>query len=138
MPLANIDKLNHMAAARGNPFRVLVVDDEKWVQDIFRDFFELTEAFDVDIADTGEEAIRKVSSNRYDLITLDLIMPEISGLDVLATIKEITPHVPVMIVTGNATEKIVNQAGLLGACSVLYKPLMLENFISELMATLSR
>lgn len=138
MPLASIERLNSLANQRGNPFRVLIVDDEKWVQDVFRDFFDLTEAFEVDIADTGEEAIRKVSANRYDLITLDLIMPEISGLEVLETIKRVTPQVPVMVITGNATEKIINQAGMLGACSVLFKPLMLENFISELMTTLSR
>jgi hypothetical protein len=43
-----------------------------------------------------------------------------------------------MIITGNATEKLVNQAGVLGACRVMYKPVMLESFISEMMSTLDR
>lgn len=138
MALGYIEELNRMAQERGNPFNILIVDDERWVQDVFRDFCELTDAFNVDMADGGKEAIQKAKSNEYDLITLDLIMPEVSGLEVLTAIKEVSPHVPVMVITGNATEKIVNQAGVLGACSVMYKPIMLENFIAELMATLSR
>ncbi len=136
MPLACIEKLNEMAEKRGNPFRVLIVDDEKWVQDVFKDFCALTDAFTVDMADNGADAVEKARTNQYDLITLDLIMPEMSGLEVLEAIKEVSPHVPVMIITGNATEKIVNKAGIMGACSIMYKPIMLENFISEVMATL--
>lgn len=138
MALGYIEELNRMAQERGNPFNILIVDDERWVQDVFRDFCELTDAFNVDMADGGKEAIFKAKTNEYDLITLDLIMPEVSGLEVLTAIKEVSPHVPVMVITGNATEKIINQAGILGACSVMYKPIMLESFISELMATLAK
>ena len=136
MPAAHIEKLNQMAAQRGDPFRVLIIDDEKWVQDVFKDFCALTDAFRVDMADNGPDAVDKARHNRYDLITLDLIMPEMSGLEVLETIKEVSPHVPVMIITGNATDKIINEAGIMGACSVMYKPVMLENFIAEVAATL--
>ncbi len=138
MPQAIIEKLNAMATQRGDPFRVLIVDDEKWIQEVFRDFCELTSAFTVEMADNGVDAIEKARNNRYDLITLDLIMPEMSGLEVLQAIKEVSPHVPVMIITGNATDKIVNEAGVMGACRVMYKPIMLENFIAEVMATLER
>lgn len=138
MALANIEKLNKMVVERGSPYKVLVIDDEKWVQDVFKDFCELTEAFVVEMADSGPEAIEKVKTNIYDVITLDLIMPEMSGLEILTAIKEVSPHVPVLIITGNATDKIVHEAGVLGACSVMYKPIMLENFISELTSTLER
>ncbi len=138
MTLVNFDKLNKLALDRGKPFNVLIVDDEKWVQDVFKDFCELTDAFSVELANDGKEAIEKASHKSYDLITLDLIMPELSGLDVLVEIKKINPHVPIMIITGNATDKLINEAGVLGACRVMYKPIMLENFISELTSTLSR
>jgi DNA-binding NtrC family response regulator len=127
-----------MARKRGRPFRVLIVDDEKWVRDVFRDFCQLTGAFEVEMAESGEDALKKVNGGSYDLITLDLIMPEMSGLEVLSEIKKVTPGVPVMIVTGNATEKLVREAGLMGACRVMYKPVMLEKFIAELASTLDR
>ncbi|KAA3637806.1 MAG: response regulator [Calditrichaeota bacterium] len=138
MTLVNFDKLNKMAVDRGKPFDVLIVDDEKWVQDVFRDFCELTDAFQVELASNGKEAISKINNKSFDLVTLDLIMPELSGLDVLMELKKINPQIPVMIITGNATDKLINEAGVMGACRVMYKPILLENFIAELTSTLSR
>jgi len=138
MSHSDIDKLNQMAQRQGRPYRVLIVDDEPWVQEVFRDFCELTDAIDVELAASGEEALNKVTTAEYDLITLDLIMPEMSGLDVLTAIKKSAPRVPVMVITGNATDSLVTRAGILGACRVMYKPIMLETFVSELAAALDR
>jgi len=138
MPSPNIDKLAEITQKRGEPFKVLIVDDEKWVREVFRDFCELTDVFKVDLARSGEEAIEKVKDNHYDLITIDLIMPEMSGLEALQTIKKVAPKVPVMVITGNATDKLVNEAGVLGACRVMYKPILLDDFIKELASTLVR
>ncbi len=138
MKMPVLDKLVAMAKDRGQPFNVLIVDDEKWVREVFRDFCDLTDAFNVELATDGNEAVRMVRESDYDLITLDLIMPEMSGLDVLTQIKEVAPRVPVMVITGNATEKLVKQAGVLGACRVMYKPVLLESFIAEMTSALER
>ncbi len=133
--LAHIDNL---ARHRGAPFKILIVDDEEWVRDVFRDFCALTDAFDIDMAESGSEAIEKARQGTYDLITIDLIMPEVSGLEALKAIKENSPRARVMVVTGNATDKLIHEAGLLGACSVLYKPVVLDHFIQELTTTLTK
>lgn len=138
MTTAQIEKLAQMKRERGGPFRILIVDDEKWVREVFRDFCGLTDAFEVDIARDGREAIEKAGDTTYDLITLDLIMPEMSGLEALTGIKKVSPRVPVMVITGNATDKLVREAGVLGACRVMYKPVRLEDFISEVTSTLAR
>jgi two-component system nitrogen regulation response regulator NtrX len=65
-------------------------------------------------------------------------MPEISGLEALREIKKASPRVPVMVITGNATDKVINEAGLLGACKVMYKPVILDEFLKELTGTLQR
>ncbi len=137
MPTVNVQELEKMAQQRGHPFKVLIVDDEKWVREVFKDFCQLTEAFDVEMAHTGTEAIEKVKSNKYDLITMDLIMPEMSGIEAVTEIKKISPSVPIVIITGNATEKLVHEAGIEGACRVMYKPVMLEDFVAELTSTLA-
>lgn len=131
-----LERLSEMARQRGRPFRVLIIDDEKWVREVFHDFCRITDAFEVELADSGADALEKVKCNSYDLITLDLIMPEMSGLEVLTAVKGVLPQVPVVVVTGNATDKLVRKAGMLGACRVMYKPVMLEHFISELATTL--
>ncbi len=138
MPTVDLHELEQLARQRGQPFKVLIVDDEKWVREVFRDFCRLSDAFDVELANTGSEAVEKVKVNKYDLITIDLIMPEMSGLETLTIIKEMSPSVPIMVITGNATEKLVLQAGIQGACRVMYKPVMLEDFVAELTSTLTR
>jgi CheY-like chemotaxis protein len=138
MNMPVLEKLDEMAKSRGKPFKVLIVDDEQWVREVFRDFCNLTDAFKVELASDGAKAVEMAGEIDYDLITLDLIMPEMSGLEVLTAIKDVAPKVPIMVITGNATEKLVHQAGVLGACRVMYKPVMLENFISEMTSTLDR
>lgn len=138
MPDNDMEKLARLAQERGQPFRVLIIDDEKWVRDVFRDFCGVTEAFDIDLAENGLDALEKVAANSYDLVTVDLIMPEMSGLEVLTEIKKRRPRTPVVVITGNATDKLVHQAGLLGACRVMYKPVQLDDFISEITSALSR
>jgi len=138
MPTSEIDQLTKMAKDHGRPYRILIVDDERWVQDVFKDFCELTNAIDVELSANGQEALTKIKTTEFDLITLDLIMPEMSGLDVLTAIKKTAPRVPVMIITGNATDSLITKAGVLGACQVMYKPVELETFVGELTATLGR
>ena len=133
-----LSKIDALARERGAPFKILIVDDEEWVRDVFKDFCELTSAFEVDMAESGTEAIEKAGRNDYDLITIDLIMPEVSGLEALQAIKKASPRAKVMVVTGNATDKLIHEAGIQGACSVLYKPVVLDHFIQELTTTLSR
>jgi two-component system response regulator MprA len=136
--MPEMEKLAKMAKSRGKPFKVLIVDDEQWVREVFRDFCNLTDAFQVEMASDGATAVKMVGNDEYDLITLDIIMPEMSGLEVLTAIKDVAPRVPIMVITGNATEKLVHQAGVLGACRVMYKPVMLESFITEMTSTLDR
>ena len=132
MSSASLENLSRIAREKGKPFKILIVDDEPWVRDVFRDFCDLTDAFEVDLAESGAKAVEMIADQQYDLVTMDLIMPEMSGLDALEKIKELAPRTPVVVVTGNATEKLVNRAGVLGACQVMYKPVMLDDFIEAL------
>jgi CheY-like chemotaxis protein len=138
MSESSLEKLAESARERGQPYRILIVDDEQWIREVFSDFCQLTDAFEVELATDGQEAVAKVKATAYDLVTLDLIMPEMSGLEALAEIKRASPRVPVMVITGNATDKLVNQAGILGACRVMYKPIQLDDFFAEVASALAR
>ena len=136
MDSSTLEKLRIAAAERGQPFNILIVDDERYVREVFRDYCEVSPAVAVEMAADGRAAIERATQGKYDLITLDLIMPEMSGLDALIAIKEVCPHVPVMIVTGNATDKLISEAGVLGACRVMYKPVLLDEFLGSLATAL--
>ena len=134
----DVSKIEKLVDRRGKAFKVLIVDDEPRIREIFRDFCELTNSVEVDMAENGADAINMVMNSEYDLVTMDLIMPEMAGVEAVAKIKDLKPHLPVIVITGNATERLINQAGVKGASSVLYKPVMLENFVDEVISTLER
>ena len=132
----NVEKFSKFIRSKEKSFNVLIVDDEKWVRETFREFCELVDGFKVEIASSGQDALVKIKNNNYDLVTVDLIMPEMSGLELLSEIKQIAPGLPVIVITGNATEKLTNQAGVLGASNVIYKPTSIDTFFSEIMVSL--
>ena len=80
--------------------RVLVVDDDANVLSLMRKVLE-TADFEVDQADSGRAAIKKIETTRPDLVTLDLIMPDVDGWGVLAHLRRVTAPPPVLVVTGH-------------------------------------
>jgi two-component system, chemotaxis family, chemotaxis protein CheY len=138
MTAVNISKIETLSHQLGRAFKVLIVDDEPRVRDIFKEFCELTESVVVDLAENGRDALDKVKNTDYDLVTMDLIMPEMAGIEAVARIKEVKPHLPVIVITGNATDRLVIKAGVEGASSLMYKPVMLDNFMEELSSILEK
>jgi CheY-like chemotaxis protein len=136
--MMNLSKIEEMARHLGRSFRILIVDDEPRVQDVFKEFCTITPSVEVDLATNGLDAVKMVRSNNYDLVTMDLIMPEMAGVEAVSKIKEMKPHLPVIIITGNATERLINEAGIKGAASLLYKPVLLEDFVEEVTLTLQK
>jgi CheY-like chemotaxis protein len=104
-----------------NKRKILVVDDEITVCKSIRQAI-LSEDYQVDMALSGEEALKKDKENPYDLIITDLMMPGISGLDLLKTLKEARPSVDIIMVTGYPTIKTAVQSVKLGAFDYLPKP----------------
>jgi len=77
---------------------ILVVDDEESVRLLYKEELE-EEGYSVITAEDGEEAIRKVSLRRPDLITLDIRMPGMDGIEVLHRIREMDKDIPVIMST---------------------------------------
>jgi len=83
----------------------------------------LTEAgYDVDVAETGEAALELFEQKRFDLIIADLKLPGINGMEVIKQIKEKTPEMEVIVITGVGTQPIAEEAMTLGAHDFLPKP----------------
>lgn len=80
--------------------KVLIVEDEESLRDVYREAFELEE-FTVETANDGQEGVEKVNSFQPDIILLDLFMPKMSGFDFLKYIKENPPSkkAPIVVIT---------------------------------------
>jgi two-component system invasion response regulator UvrY len=75
----------------------------------------------VDEAGTGEEVLSKVSANKYDVILLDVTLPDMSGLDVLKRIKQMKPNMPVLILSIHPEKYYAVQALRAGASGYVTK-----------------
>jgi DNA-binding NtrC family response regulator len=104
--------------------RVLVVDDEAGVRESLR--LVLRDKYDVSVAESGDEALRRAGSESFDAVLLDLVMPGIDGLTVLERIKGQRPEMPVVIVTATRTVKTAVTAIKLGAFDYIEKPFDLD------------
>jgi len=78
--------------------KILVVDDEEFIRELYRDEL-VEEGYRVELAEDGAEALAKMGTFRPDLVTLDVKMPGLDGIEVLRRIREKDASVPVLLVT---------------------------------------
>ena len=100
---------------------ILIVDDEKIVRESLFHWFE-EEDYNVDTAEDGETALHKFDKGKFDLILLDMKMPGMSGLDLLARVKEIDPDIVVILITAFASVPTAIKALKDGAYDYVTKP----------------
>ena len=102
-------------------FRILVVDDELIVRDSLKDWL-VEDGFDVDTAESGPDALEKITKQPYHLMLLDIKMPEMDGVEVLKRSKDMRPELPVVMMTAYATVETAVEAMKIGALDYLMKP----------------
>ena len=105
--------------------KVLVVDDDPVVRKSF-DRVLSGKGYAVITASNGEEALRKLNAENYDLVYSDIRMPGISGLEVAENVKARRPWTPVVIITGYGSDAAEARAKAAGVSSFVHKPLSPE------------
>ncbi len=107
------------------PKSVLVVDDNQDVRDLVVHFLD-SEGFHVFSAADGEKALAILNANQIDLVLLDVMMPGLSGLNVLKEIRSGSNknirEIPVMMITAKSSTEDIDKALALGANSYIVKP----------------
>jgi two-component system OmpR family response regulator len=126
-----------LTRADGSPIRALVVDDEPALGDLLSTVLRY-EGWVVDTAHSGHAAIRSAKATQPDVIVLDVMLPDLTGLEVLRRIRALQPNVPVLFLTAkDAVEDRV--AGLTaGGDDYVTKPFSLEEVVARLRALLRR
>lgn len=117
--------------------RILVVEDEVAMQKGLRDNLEM-EGFTVDIAGDGETGLSAMTDKSYDLVILDVMLPRLSGFDVLRQARLRGLRMPVIMLTARG-EEIDRVLGLeLGADDYVTKPFSLRELLARVKAVLRR
>lgn len=117
--------------------RILVTDDEPSMRQGLADNLEF-EGYKVDMAANGMEALDLLSKEPYDLLILDVMMPELSGFDVCKKLRQQGNNIPVILLTAKG-EEIDRVLGLeLGADDYITKPFSLRELLARVKAILRR
>ena len=102
--------------------RILIVDDEELSLTSVRRLLQWRGIKDVDICDNGRDAIRRIREVDYDVVLLDLLMPDVDGLQVLEAAKPFKPHTEFIILTAMDDIPTTVNAIRMGAYDYLVKP----------------
>lgn len=108
-----------------NRNKILIVDDEPNVCSFLSEFLDY-KGFESTITQSGEEALKQLKSEDFDLVLLDIIMPEMNGFEVLERINHMDNIVPVIILTGVRDQNVANDSIEMGAVDFITKPIDLD------------
>ena len=113
------------------PERVLLVDDE---QDFLEALAERMRVRGLEVTTTTStlDALNMAESESYDVIVMDLMMPEMEGLEALKTLKDQKPEIQIILLTGYATREIEAEALKLGAVDLIEKPADVGRLIEKI------
>jgi len=117
--------------------RILVVDDESAVLKSFRGILEL-KGYSVDTAETGREAIEKSKASFYDLALIDIRLPDMEGTELLLRMRETTPKMVKIMVTGYPSLQNAIEAVNKGADGYVVKPVSMDELLDRIKGHLQK
>lgn len=117
--------------------KLLIIDDEPAIREGVRRILE-AESFQVETFSNGQAALERLRHESFDLVVTDLKMPGISGMDVLKTIKEHHPDLPVIFITGYSSVDNAVEAMKHGAVDYIAKPFSSEEIVKVIRTALEK
>src|SRR5438270_114093 len=116
---------------------VLIIDDEVGIRESLQTLLEL-EGYDVETAANGEQGIARLGDRPFDLVLLDLALPDRNGIDLLAEIRAHAPQLSVIMITAYGTVENAVKAMQAGAANFVQKPWDNEKLLADVRAAVAR
>lgn len=107
--------------------KLLLIEDDADVADVLADAFA-ADGHETTITHTGEDGLAYLARDRPDAVVLDVRLPRLNGVAVLRQIRSTDPTLPVIIMTGLATDGELAEIRRLGVTEIVEKPELLKNF----------
>jgi DNA-binding NtrC family response regulator len=121
----------------GESARILVVDDDESIRKVLSTILE-EEGYSVDTAKNGKEAISKTNKKFYDLALIDIRLPDVQGTELLTKIKDTTPKMQKIIITGYPSLQNAVEALNRGADAYVMKPFDMEKVLKTVKTQLKK
>ncbi len=108
---------------------ILVVDDNVDLLETFALILK-RRGFNVETADNGASAVNKFKKQKFDVTLMDIVMPEMNGVEAFRKIKEMQPEASIILMTAYSEEEIIQTAKDEGAHRVIHKPIRIDQLIT--------
>jgi DNA-binding NtrC family response regulator len=118
--------------------RILVIDDELDIREGLYDLLTLEGGYTVELANNGTEGLHRLDGTTYDLVLLDLMMPDMSGMDVLGQVRKTDAETPIFMITAYGSVEAAVDALKLGANDYFSKPWDNEKLLIEIDRMIAR
>lgn len=121
------------------PLKLLLVEDDSELIEIITDYFveKSDGSFQIDSAETGSEALEKCADNAYDLVLLDVMLPEVDGFTICRELRQ-TSDVPIIFITARHNENDRLHGYHLGCDDYIGKPFSLAELYAKVTALIKR
>lgn len=113
---------------------IVVIDDDKIILELVQIILEDVTSGEIHVFSDSRKALAYVQSDSMDSISLvicDWLMPDFSGLDILAALRKTKPHCPYLLLTAHATKQLVIDSMRLGATDFIVKPFHTKDLLNK-------
>lgn len=117
--------------------KILIVDDERSIRNTLKDILEV-ESYQVDVVESGIEALDLIKENNYDVVFSDIKMPQMDGVELLQKIKVNNPEMPIIMISGHGTIETAVDCIKKGAYDFIEKPIDLNRLLIVVRNALDR
>ena len=104
---------------------ILIIDDDEQILLLLKSFVEMNDCT-CETENSAEKALLLIHKNHYNLVLLDIKLPDGNGLEILKHILNLSPNMPVIIITGGNDIKVAEECLKMGAVDYITKPFDLE------------
>ncbi|MEO0236526.1 MAG: sigma-54 dependent transcriptional regulator [candidate division WOR-3 bacterium] len=118
-------------------FRILIVEDDKLALDLLVNFLK-KEGYECRGATTAQDALNLMDNLSFDLVLLDIRLPDFSGVELLGRIKELNPIIPIIMVSALSDVDVVVETLKKGAEDYIVKPVILDDLVKKINNALNR
>ena len=107
--------------------RIVIAEDDEDLAFVLREALR-RQRYEIDVSPTAGNLLERLKSNPYDLILLDVRLPDMDGLDVIPKCRELAPDTPIIVMTAHGTRETAMDAITRGAYDFFTKPLKMDEF----------
>lgn len=118
------------------PKKIMIIDDEAAMCRILKQILE-SEGYEVKTSTEGLPALYEIKQDSFNLVITDVTMPNLSGIEILAQVKQFKPELPVIFITGSDVDAVLKEALQLGLDGFIEKPFNIQAVLEVIKEKLS-